>query len=555
MAKSPLSPLSARNWDHRRATHLLNRAGFGVPGDKPNHLVSLGPEAAVCDLVDYDDRPFPFPEPDFLLTGADREQMRAMRPSMTKEERDDLRKQLRRFNRQAIARLTAWWFDRMASTPRPLEEKLTLFWHGHFATSAQKVKSAALNYQLHSAIRRHASGNLKALTTAVGQSPAMLQYLDNARSSRKRPNENWARELMELFTMGQGEYTEKDIKESARAFTGWSNRGQHFVFNRRRHDDGVKTFFGRTGSFTGEDIISIIFDQEATARHFARELWTFFANDGPDPHVINGLAATLRDHDFDLKPMLQQMFLSEAFYSEDAMGAQIKSPAQFLVQLAHDLQLDPPPYRRMGAASASLGQQLFYPPSVKGWDGNRAWINADTILRRYNLPDTLVSAPPFPDQSSDIKLSAMAMTMAEGDAMAAHDQPGELTLSKKVRHALKGYPRPQRSRWMNLLRQAESPEERDQLANDIVRKSDPESAWQPDRLFAQFTFTTATQCIDQVTQRFLSAAISHEQRMMLLNVIGANGEPHRPMTPVSTSSKHRVALLQHIFSMAEYQLC
>ena len=259
MSRGSLSPIASRDWNRATARHLLSRAGFGVSDWRENELLRLGPEKAVDRLVNYHAIADQLAEPDFISPPPSPQQVRAQMQGLSEEERRKLRNQWQQEQRQAVERLKIWWLDRMLATPRPLEEKMALFWHGHFATSAQKVRAAWNNYQLNKTFRELATGNLKALTLAVGQSPAMLEYLDNNRNVKAHPNENWARELMELFTLGRGHYSEEDIKASARAFTGWSADHVQFVYRTNAHDFGAKTFLGKTGDWDGWNIIDIIF--------------------------------------------------------------------------------------------------------------------------------------------------------------------------------------------------------------------------------------------------------------------------------------------------------
>ncbi|GIX43758.1 MAG: hypothetical protein KatS3mg130_0166 [Candidatus Sumerlaea sp.] len=263
-------------WDTQKARHLLNRAGFGIPPSAVRRLASFPPEEAVRSFLDYERFPEPNTPPDWLPEALDFPTLRARTQGMTEEQRQQFRRERERANRDALLRLQRWWFDRICRTQRPLEEKMTLFWHSHFAVSAQKVRSARLNYQLNATLRRHATGNYRTLLQEVSKSPAMLEYLDNRQNVKGNPNENWAREFFELFTLGIGNYTESDIKEAARAFTGWTARGELPVFVARRHDDGIKTIFGRTGRFSGDDVIDLTLAQPACAEFICAKLWRFF---------------------------------------------------------------------------------------------------------------------------------------------------------------------------------------------------------------------------------------------------------------------------------------
>ena len=313
MAKDVLVPILPSAWNERTARHLLNRVGFGVPRARVASLLNLGPAQAVNEFVDYESNSLDVTAPEYIPDEQNYRGRRAEMAGLSEEEQRRANREYTVRERAQVLQLRGWWIGRMATTPRPLQEKLALFWHGHFATSAQKVRPSLASYHLNAVFREHALGNVKTLTTAVGKSPAMLRYLDNFQNVKGRPNENWARELMELFTMGPGNYSEQDIKESARAFTGWSHKGSEFVFNRRRHDDGKKTFLGRTSDFDGDDILGIIFEQRATAEFLCAKLFAYFTYADPEAEIVSALADTLRAHDYELKPMLRQLFRSKVF--------------------------------------------------------------------------------------------------------------------------------------------------------------------------------------------------------------------------------------------------
>lgn len=544
MKKNLLATLPSTDWTPDHAQHLLNRAGFGAPKERVGHLAALTPRQAVSELIDYRNTPDPFSPPDFLPTREDyAEQRMAAREADSDEEKRKLARQLRAEERAAVLGLQAWWFERMTRTPRPLEEKMTLFWHGHFATSAQKVRVAAFNYQLNELFRQHATGNFKALTIAVGQSPAMLRYLDNVQNVKGHPNENWARELMELFTMGVDQYTEDDIKESARAFTGWTLDNGRFVFDLQRHDMGTKTFLGRTGEFDGWDILDIIFDQPVTAEFIVTQLWTYFAYENPEPAIVDNLAATLREYNYDIAPVLEQIFLSRAFYSDKAMGTQIKSPAQFLVQLAHHLELDPPPYQAMARASSQLGQSLFYPPNVAGWDGGRAWINANTLLMRYNMPKSIVVAELLePDEMTMMDLRGMRQGMAR-------------RYQKAFRSTLKDMPPSQRREVQQRMKAADSREERRKVFENTLFTERADEAWDVRAIFAGLPFSTAGECVDALARRHLSVPLTDKQRRVVARTLTPTASLNAPLSPESLTTDQMTSALHLVFSLAEYQLC
>jgi hypothetical protein len=501
MSTPLLAPIDRGDWDARKARHLLNRAGFGVPNGRWEKYAAAGPETAIRDLVYYELHFESASKPDFVLDNPSRREEREMYAGLDEDARREAYQQRRRDERRAIGQLKAWWLDRMLTTERPLQEKLALFWHGHFATSAQKVQEPLYNWQVNDIQRRHASGNFKTLTIEMGQSPAMLRYLDNDRSTKREPNENWARELMELFTMGAGNYTEDDIKNSARAFTGWSRDHEKFVYNEENHDFGEKSFMGRTGNFDGWDVIDIIFEQPATAEHVARELWVYFAYDKPEPEIVSGLAKTLRANDYEMKPVLEQLFWSKAFYSDNAIGTQIKSPAQLIVQLCADLGVDRPPYQLAATAMRQLGQELFYPPNVKGWDGGRAWINANALLYRYNLPGMLVAPR-----------NTRRDRMMESKDSSTGDRP------------------------MMMERRPNRP-----------------VSWDADQFFSQFAFTSVGECVDALSGHFLCVPLSNEQREIIVEAMDAR-ETTR-MSPDRVSGERIRTALHLLTSCAEYQLC
>ncbi|MDP6554562.1 MAG: DUF1800 domain-containing protein [Pirellulaceae bacterium] len=295
-------------------------------------------------------------------------------------------------------RLEQWWAERMLKTSRPLEEKLLLFWHGHFATSNDKVADYRLMLQQLETIRRHAAGNFGDLLTAVSKNPAMLIYLDGNQNVKGQFNENFAREIMELFALGLDQYTEKDIKEAARAFSGWTNAGPTFLFSRDSHDPSEKRFIGRTGNYDGDDIIAIILEQPSCARFIARKLHKFFVRGEITPAHEERLAKLLRDNNYQLKPLLRTLFLSKDFYSSASMGEIIKSPVHFVVSTCRKLELEKlPTIPDFRVSTVALGQELLFPPNVSGWngdkDGGAAWINPGMFLNRANYAHAVL----FPD--------------------------------------------------------------------------------------------------------------------------------------------------------------
>ncbi len=423
-----LTPITAADWNERRAAHLLERAGFGGTPEQVARLAAMTPAQAVASLVDYqasDDSRLPAFEPSGIyphgcklipLQKAAPEAARtgkAYGVSIYRKGKWPLQPGVDEFFTLFISefaemrRAGQWWAERMLLTPRPLQEKLALFWHDHFATSQEKVLNYELMLEQIQTLRRHANGNFRSLLVAVAQDPAMLIWLDNRDNVKARPNENFAREVMELFCMGEGQgYTEKDIREVARAFTGWTmkpivtvkDRGE-FVDDAKLHDEGTMQFLGEKGRFNGYNAIDTILRQPATPRHLSRKLYRFFVREDVTPAVNEQLAKVLTANGYELKPLLTTIFLSRDFYSEPSVGSQIKGPTHFLVSTWRKLGLrQVPGIPDYTDTTQTLGQVLFFPPNVAGWPAGRSWLNPATLLARGNYVHTLL----FPNPASYI---------------------------------------------------------------------------------------------------------------------------------------------------------
>ena len=498
MSIHELEALDQSGWNRKTARHLLNRAGFGVPLERVDQLEKLKLHQAVDELVKSEQADESFKEPEGLVPPRSYKELKESYQQMDADERRQMTKMNRRQERQAIDGLKSWWVDRILHTERPLQEKMTIFWHGHFATSAQKVKSSTFNYNLNRVFREYGLGNFKTLVTQVSQSPAMMIYLDNRKNIKGRPNENFARELMELFTVGIGNYSEEDIKESARAFTGWTSDAEgRFVFNRRKHDSGKKTFLGHTGQFDGYDIIRILCERPVMAEFMSKKLWEFFVYENPDEKLVKQLAIQLRQSDYEIKPFLRKIFLSREFYSGRAMHQQIKSPAQLLVNLVDQLQLDSKkvPQRLFQYAMRAMGQDLFYPPNVKGWPGNRAWINSNTLLTRYNMGAfVLYGRGPFGS--------------GRGRSMAPAGRNKGLS-----------------------------------------------APFDANTFFERYENKTAGQTIDLLADHFVGRSLDKEQRKVLLEVIHPDASESLRIPKSQKSTARLLGVVHLILSTAEYQLC
>jgi uncharacterized protein (DUF1800 family) len=387
-----LKPLPKDGWNYETAAHLLNRAGFGGPPEEIARLTDLGHDAALASLLDYEKIPDPTPNPVWAVPDPGRaERIRTMQ-GMTPEARRQAQQAEQRAQQQHIIELRGWWLDRMAMGPRPFQEKMVLFWHGHFATSIQKVRDAYFMWRQNELFRRLATDYWLRLLIEAGRDPAMLIWLDQAQSRKEHPNENYAREVMELFALGEGHYTEKDVTEGARALTGWSldRDAQKFIYRPFFHDNDDKTFLGLTGNLNGDDVMAQIVKQPQSAVFITGKLWNFFAGQPPTDDLNRALADAFIENARCFKPFLRVMFRSEEFYSPSVLRNQVKSPVQWLVGTALMLECDLPPAFISAAITRSLGQDLFAPPNVKGWDGGITWITTNTLLERYNDAATLV---------------------------------------------------------------------------------------------------------------------------------------------------------------------
>jgi uncharacterized protein (DUF1800 family) len=375
--------VNAQGMGAEEARHLLNRTGFDAQLREIDEYAKLTRREGV----------------ERLLAGI-RTEARTPPPAWAKEWTDPRRirriseDERRAFIRVQIERaleLKAWWLTEMLGTDSPFTERMTLFWHNHFTSSLQKVRSPPLMLKQNALLRKHALGNFGELLHAVSKDPAMLVYLDSATNRRGQPNENFARELMELFTLGEGRYGEQDIKEAARAFTGWSidlDTGE-FLFRSRQHDDGVKTVLGRTVR-SGTEVLDLLLAQPATATYIAARLWREFVSPQPQPEDLKRVGAALRDSGYDVRAGLRALLLTPAFWVPENRGALIKSPTDLVVGTLRQFGIaanDPLPFAFL---LAYLGQDLLSPPNVKGWPGGEAWINSTTLLARKQFLERLL---------------------------------------------------------------------------------------------------------------------------------------------------------------------
>jgi uncharacterized protein DUF1800 len=417
--QNDLTPIGPADWNYDFAAHLLERAGFGATPDEIANLAKLTPARAVARLVRFEGTdatnlpPFdhsgvhdsglePFPPSRPAVTDMAKEKGEALgikvKPSGNRRLQPIVDEFFYWLRASALEtnRVAYWWANRMVASPRPLQEKMALLWHGHFASNEAKVRDYRKLLGQLELFQKHGTGNFRDLTVAVAQDPAMLTFLDAGVNVKGASNENFAREIMELFTMGVGHYTEKDIREAARAFTGWNYVDLKFVVNKDQHDDGEKTFLGKTGHFDGVDVINIIMEQPATADFIAGKIYRFFVRQQLSPELQKELGTALRDANYEIKPLLEKIFLSRDFYCPASVGTQIKSPVELAISTYRKLgQKSVPGVPDFNLATGALGQQLFSPPTVAGWAGGQSWITPGLLLERGNFARDVL----FPDIS------------------------------------------------------------------------------------------------------------------------------------------------------------
>ena len=384
-----------------RAAHLLRRAGFGATRTELDHYAAMTSTMMTQSVLNYQQ--------------TSNAALEAQLPTLD----------LTSDKGPTAGAIQAWWLQRMLQSARPLEEKMTLFWHGLLTSGLDKAGPAQM-YTQNQLFRKMALANFDDLLKAVSKDPAMMVYLDTENNRKGKPNENYARELMELFTTGIGHYTEDDVRESARAFTGWTLKGGQQLryttdssFNPRFFDSGTKTFMGKTGNFTGDDIVEMLVPLRATAERLSTRLFSFFAYANPEPEIVRRLADTFQQSHYNVGSVVREIFAMDAFYSPKAYRALIKSPAELVAQTLRAVGGDAKAYSAAATASAAMGQVLFYPPNVAGWPAGTSWINSSTLLTRINFVNSASQRmrPPSPGQTLD----QLTNTLVDGNLSPTTD--------------------------------------------------------------------------------------------------------------------------------------
>jgi len=453
-----LRPLATTDWNRARAAHLLERAGFGGTPEEIDRFAAMTPEQAVRRLVysknipnplpafdhsgvhDPGIEPFPSSRPAATTLAAEKGEAIGVKVKPSGNRR--LQPVVDRFfywlraSKLETERVSYWWGQRMLTTNRPLEEKMTLFWHGHFATSEDKVRDYRKMLQQNELFRDKGTGNFRELLISVSEDPAMLAFLDAGVNVKGSPNENFAREIMELFTMGVGNYTENDIREAARAFTGWNYVDLKFVVRENEHDDTSKTVLGRTGNFDGVDVIDIILAQPVTANYIAGKIYRYFVRDDLSPQLQRELGERFRAGNYEIAPLLQTIFMSRDFYSPASVATRIKPPVELVISTYKKMGLkELPGVPDFNVVTATLGQRLLFPPTVAGWAQGKSWITPGLLLARGNFVyDTVFPninfVPPDRNPLDDYQISTVADRLADGaDVATATEPPGRYTSS------------------------------------------------------------------------------------------------------------------------------
>ncbi len=357
--------------------HLLWRAGFGpTPGESTPTSLSNAIDRLFNDAKNFEPLKLKLDIP----TGKELK-------SLSKEQR----KALKKLNNQKLFELNFLWIKRMSSTKSVLKERMLLFWHDHFACNLKRTDA---QLHLHNIMRKHALGNFKTMLTEVSKSPAMILFLNNQQNKKGHPNENFAREVMELFTLGQDNgYTEEDIKEAARAFTGWGiDRDGNFLFRSRIHDEGEKHVLGKSGNFDGNDILKILLEHPGTANYICEKIYRYFVEDKLNSKRIHDMAMVFRDHDYDISALMRHIFSSDWFYDDSVIGNKIKSPMDLIIGLNRQFKIEYEDPKTLLFVQKLLNQFLFQPPNVAGWPGGRHWIDNSTLMLRLKLPSIALNS-------------------------------------------------------------------------------------------------------------------------------------------------------------------
>ncbi len=544
------TPAAAPKWTRDDAAHLLRRAGFSGTPQQIDRLFAYGQSAAVDYFIDGK-----IPEgqqPVFAPAVLNNYDLSSMSEG----------KAAAKARGPELQSLRAWWIDRMARSDRPLEEKMTLFWHGLFCSGVKETKSPLLMATQNALFHKEAMGNYRRLTHEIVHDPAMLRYLNANENTKTKPNENLARELMELFTMGEGNgYTEKDIGEIAKALTGATGGPNGYAFRPALHDTEAKTIFGHTGNYKPDDVVNLIFDTGNPAKYLARRLWLFFGSPEPADADLAPIVDAIQKNDWDLKPTLRALFNSPAFYAEKARFAIVRSPAELVVSTMRSVDVTPSQPMLFGAANAlnQMSQALFQPPNVRGWPGGEQWITSATLYTRYNTMQSILEGtirgnarPPgakngkkpaeptttVPAEAAD----AAPVTQIEPVVIAQSDAGSAINIKSETKQ---DQAKARRLARKNAAGPATAPTT---SLPALARSSGPVSVA---KLFPALPATpTAPPTVDAAVSRFLQRPFPEKKRQVLIDALG--NDPIK--IGQETSDGHIRQMIELLMSTPEYQL-
>lgn len=388
--------------------HLLWRSAFGPMAEMAAELDTISQKNLWALLVKASSKPVEKIE--VTKNPADEYMMGVSDPKEFQKKMDnpDLKKKLREKSRDDLKTMNIRWLETMVNSEAQLREKMSLFWHGHFAC---RLQNSFFSQELLHIIRTNALGSFADMLKAVSKSPAMLQFLNNQQNKKSHPNENFAREVMELFTIGRGNYTENDVKEAARAFTGWAfNPKGEFVFRKNQHDDGSKTFLGKTGNFDGDDILNMLLENQQTANYISKKIYRYFVNENVNETNQQWLSKRFFTNNYDISKLLQDIYSSDWFYDEKNIGSKIKSPIELLAGIRRLLPMQLENDQSQLLFERALGQILFYPPNVAGWPGGKSWIDSSSLMLRLRIPQILAANDAIdimPKTDDDVQMGQM----------------------------------------------------------------------------------------------------------------------------------------------------
>ena len=578
-----LTPIADGAWNRATAQHLLERAGFGGTPQEIDKLARMTPRQAVRYLVYFEGvepraiqaQPA-FDESDIFEAGLD--PFPAGRPATTalatakgealgikikRSGNRPLQPVVNEFfywlraSRLETDRVAYWWANRMLSSPTPLQEKMAVFWHGHFASSEEKVRDYRKMLRQLALFQRQGLGNFRSLLIGVAQDPAMLAFLDAGVNVKGSPNENFAREIMELFTMGVGNYSEHDIREAARAFTGWSYHGLDFQVDQAKHDDGEKEFLGQRGNFDGVQVIDHILAHPATPAYIAAKIYRYYAREDLPPALRSALAERLKASHYDIAAFLETIFLSRDFYSPACVATRIKSPVELVISTYHKLGLTHVPGAPdFNLLTESLGQRLLFPPTVAGWSYGRSWVTPSLLIERGNFALDVMFADiefiptdRYPEYAAGDEIRQVHRRIRAGMEMSAATAPvakdggmAMMAMSNQVEHAEEFNTRYASYRGWQMAIERVKP-----IARDIARI-------ELTRLVTGNELSTPAAVVDFFAARFLSVPLDATTRQKMIDAFTADLGTSDVLAAATYMEDPLRVLLHMLLSRPEYQL-